>query len=182
MHANRPDLLENGVLILHDNTRPHIDKVFRELLDRYSREVLPHPPYSPDMSPPNFDLSQKLKINMRGVRFSTLEDLYASVTRRVIQLNCSTGLTGTMDLPKRWDAVIRQKGATLFNVRQTLRVEVSTAGLNNRANSESEISYCIRTHGSDLQRLLSLEQLKSSGCALGRRTHVTRPGVLQIAN
>jgi len=110
MHANRPDLLENGVLIFNDNARPHIGKVVREFLDRYRWEVLPHPPYSPDMSPPDFDLFPKLKINMRGVRFSTLEDLSASVTRRVRQLICSTELTGIMDLPKRWDAVIRQKG------------------------------------------------------------------------
>jgi len=95
---------------LHDNARPHIGKVVRELLDRYSWEVLPHPPYSPDMSPPDFDLFPKLKINMRCVRFSTLEDLSASVTQRVRQLVCSTDLTGITDLPKRWDAVIRQKG------------------------------------------------------------------------
>ena len=62
------------------------------------------------MSPPDFDLFPKLKMNMRGVRFSTLEDLSASVTRRIRQLNCSRDLTGIMDLPKRWYAVIRQKG------------------------------------------------------------------------
>ena len=62
------------------------------------------------MSPPDIELFPKLKINMRGVRFSTLEDLSASVTRCVRQLNCSRDLTGIMDLPKRWDAVIRQKG------------------------------------------------------------------------
>ena len=89
---------------------PHLGKDIRELLDGYSWEVLPHPPYSPDMSPPDFDLFPKLKINMRGVRFSMLEDFSASVTRRVRQLNCSRDLTGIMDLPKRWDAVIRQKG------------------------------------------------------------------------
>ena len=109
MHANRPDLLENGVLILHDNARPHIAKDVRELLDGYSWEVLPHPSYSPDMSPPDFDLFPKLKIDTRGVRFSTLEELSASVTRRVRQLNSSTDLTGIMDLPKRWEVVIRQK-------------------------------------------------------------------------
>ena len=75
MQANRADLLENGVLILHDNARPHIGKDVRELFDRYNWEVLTHPPYSPDMSPPDFDLFPKLKTNMRGVRFSTLEDL-----------------------------------------------------------------------------------------------------------
>ena len=36
MHMNRPDLLENGFLILHDNTRPQCGKDVRELLDRYS--------------------------------------------------------------------------------------------------------------------------------------------------
>jgi len=44
---------------------------------------------------------------------------------------------------------------SVFNLRQTLRVEVSTAGLNNRANSESEMAYCIRAHGSYLQQLQS---------------------------
>jgi len=110
MHANRPDLPENGVLILHDNAQPHLGKDVRELMDVYSWEVLPQQPYSPDMSPPDFDMFPKLKMNMRGVSFSTLEDLSASVTRRVRQLNCSEDLTGIMDLPKRWDAVIRQKG------------------------------------------------------------------------
>ena len=47
MDANRPDLLENGVLILHDNAPLHLGKDVRELLDGYSWEVLPHPPYSP---------------------------------------------------------------------------------------------------------------------------------------
>jgi len=113
MHANRPDLLENSVLILHDNAWPHLGRDVRELLHGYSWEVLPHLPYSPDMIPLAFDLFPKLKINMRGVRFSTLEDVSASVTRCVRQLNCSRDLTGIMDLPKRWDTVIRQKGATL---------------------------------------------------------------------
>jgi len=51
---------------------------------------------------------------------------------------------------------------SVYNVPQTLRVEVSTSGFNSRANYESEISYCIHTHGPDLQRLQSLEQLKCS--------------------
>jgi len=56
MHVNRPDLFENGVLILRDDAWPHLGKDVRELLDGNSWEVLPHPSYSPDMSPPDFDL------------------------------------------------------------------------------------------------------------------------------
>jgi transposase len=109
-HANRPDLLENVVLILDDNTGPNLGKDVRELLDGNSWEVLPHPPYSPDMCPPDFDLFSELKMNMRGVCFSTLEDFSGSFTRRVRQLNCSRVLTGIMDPPKCWVAVIWQKG------------------------------------------------------------------------
>jgi hypothetical protein len=64
---------------------------------------------------------------------------------------------------------------------QTLIVEVSASGLNSRANSESEMTCRVGTHGFDLQRLLILEQLKCTGCALGRHTQVTTPVVLQIA-
>ena len=62
------------------SVRSHLGKDVHELLNRYSWEVLSHPPYSPGMNPPDFDLFLKLKINMRGVRFSKLEDLSASGT------------------------------------------------------------------------------------------------------
>jgi len=61
MHTNRPDVLGDGPLILHDNARPHLGKVVTDLLSKFECEVLPHAPYSPDMSPPDFDLFLKLK-------------------------------------------------------------------------------------------------------------------------
>jgi len=100
MHANKPDFLEKGVLIMYENARPNLRKDVRELLDGYSWKVLPHAPYNPDEFP-DVELFPKLKIKMRGVRFSTMENLSASVTRRARQLNCSRDLTGIMDLPKR---------------------------------------------------------------------------------
>jgi len=51
MHKNRPDLLGDGPLILHDNARLRLGKVVTYLLSKYEWEVLPHAPYSPDMSP-----------------------------------------------------------------------------------------------------------------------------------
>jgi hypothetical protein len=43
------------------DARPHLGKVVTDLLSKYEWEVLPHVPYSPDMSPPDFDLFHKLK-------------------------------------------------------------------------------------------------------------------------
>jgi hypothetical protein len=57
----QPDLLGDGPLILHDNACPHLAKIVTDLLSKYEWEVLPHAPYSPDMSPPDFDLFPKLR-------------------------------------------------------------------------------------------------------------------------
>jgi hypothetical protein len=81
MHKNRPDLFGNGPLILNDIVRPHLGKVVTDLLNKYEWEVLPHAPYSPDMTPPEFDLFHKLKEPMPGHRFPSLEEVSAAVTR-----------------------------------------------------------------------------------------------------
>ena len=48
----RPELLQVTPLILHDNATPHKAGVVRDVFERYQWEVLKHPPYSPDLSPP----------------------------------------------------------------------------------------------------------------------------------
>ena len=109
MHKNRPDLLGDGPLILHDNARPHLGKVVTDLLSKYEWEVLLHAPYSPDMSPPDFDLFPKLKEAMRGRCFSSLEEVSAAVTRAIRGLNKSGTLNGIANLTKRWDAVTEKQ-------------------------------------------------------------------------
>jgi histone-lysine N-methyltransferase SETMAR len=81
-----------------------------DLLSKYEWEVLPHAPYSPDMSPTDFNLFHKLKKPMRGHRFPSLEDVSAAGTRDVRGLNKSGTLNGRAYLPKRWHAVIEKQG------------------------------------------------------------------------
>jgi hypothetical protein len=47
LHKNRPDLLGDGPLILHDNARPNFGKVLTDLLRNCEWELLPFAPYSP---------------------------------------------------------------------------------------------------------------------------------------
>ena len=58
LRCKRSELIKCTPLILHDNASPHKSNVDKELLEGYGWEVLDRPPYSPDLSPPDFDLFQ----------------------------------------------------------------------------------------------------------------------------
>ena len=42
----------------------------RDAIQRLEFSVLPHPPYSPDLTPSDFHLFPKLKEHLKGQRFS----------------------------------------------------------------------------------------------------------------
>ncbi|VVC24343.1 Hypothetical protein CINCED_3A013063 [Cinara cedri] len=71
------------------------------LLEKYGWERLKHPPYSPDLSPPDFDLFPKLKEPLRGIRFPNLDILNKEVSQRIRELNKDGVLCGIQALPKR---------------------------------------------------------------------------------
>lgn len=110
IRESRPELLSSGALILHNNARPHMVSVVTALIEKYDWGLLPHPPYSPDMSPPDFDLFPKLKGPLRGRRFADLEQLSLSVTQQIRDINKNNELQGIQDLPKRWKLVIEKHG------------------------------------------------------------------------
>ncbi|VVC42113.1 Hypothetical protein CINCED_3A015308 [Cinara cedri] len=80
IRKKRPGMLQNGVSMLHDNARPHIEAPVVALLEKYGWKRLKHPPYSPDLSPPDFDLFPKLKEPLRGIRFPNLDILNEEVS------------------------------------------------------------------------------------------------------
>jgi transposase len=96
--------------VRHDNARPHASGAVSEILEKYEWQVLPHPPYSPDMSPSDFDLFPKFKKALRGKRFRSIEEVSNEVTRVIRCINNEGVLTGIQDLPKRWIAVIKHNG------------------------------------------------------------------------
>ena len=110
MHKNRPQLLVAGPFIPHDNVRPHIADVVTKQLRDYGWEVL-LASYSPNTSPPDFDLFPKFREPTHGRRFSSLEELSSDGTRAIRHMNKSGVSDGIIMLPKRWDSVIeKQRG------------------------------------------------------------------------
>ena len=106
----RSTMFAAGVIILHDNARPHASGAVSEALDKYGWQVLPHPSYSPDMSPPHFDLFPKLKKPLHGKCFRSIEEVSNEVTRVIKRINNEGVLKGIQDSPKRWTAVIKHIG------------------------------------------------------------------------
>ena len=92
------------------NARPHASGAVSEILENCGWQVLPHPPYSPNMSPPAFDLFPKLKKPLRGKRFRSVEEVSNEVTRVIRRINNEGVLKGIQDLPKRWTTVIKHNG------------------------------------------------------------------------
>ena len=73
--------------------------------------MLPHEPYSTDVSSPDLDLFPKLKQPMRGRRVTSLEEIFSTDgTRAIRHMNVSGVLDGIIMLPKRWDSVIEKQG------------------------------------------------------------------------
>jgi len=94
----------------HINVLHHASHAVSEILEKYGWQVLPHPPYSPDMSPPGFDLFSKLKKPLRGKHFRSIEEVSNEVTRVIRRINNEGVLTGIQFLPKCWTAVIKHNG------------------------------------------------------------------------
>ncbi len=107
---NRLGMLEKGVIILHDNCRVHTVRVIVELLAKYGWEIVPHPAYSLDMSPCDYDLNPKLKESMRRSRFGDIWELMARLTQEIRRVNKEELLDGIQKLPTRWEKCIALHG------------------------------------------------------------------------
>lgn len=77
----RPGKLSSGVILLHDNARPHTAARTQEMIAKFRWEVLRHPPYSPDLSPCDYHVFSPLKKHLRSCHFASDGDLKAEASK-----------------------------------------------------------------------------------------------------
>ncbi len=110
IRKKRPDLYQADPLLLYDNTRPHKTKAVLKILEDLHWQSLPHLLYSPDLSPPDYDIIAKIKNSLKGKKFISVNELRISVSNVVREIN-KRGSTKWIDiLPTRWEAVINTGG------------------------------------------------------------------------
>ena len=71
--------LTRSVLLFYDNAPAHTSQVAMTAETEYGFEILPHPPYSPDMAPSDFSLFPKLKSHLRGMQYGSNEGIIEAV-------------------------------------------------------------------------------------------------------
>ena len=62
-----------GVIFYQDNARPHTSLVTRKKLLELGWEVMPHPPYSPDLAPSDYHLFHSLQNHVNDKTFDSNE-------------------------------------------------------------------------------------------------------------
>ncbi|GFW55676.1 histone-lysine N-methyltransferase SETMAR [Trichonephila clavipes] len=76
VEEKRPELTNRkGVVFHHDNARPQTSLVTRQKLLELGLDVLPHPPYSPDLAPSDYSLFRSLQNSLNGKNFNNDDDV-----------------------------------------------------------------------------------------------------------
>ncbi|KAF2350504.1 Transposase type 1 [Trinorchestia longiramus] len=80
MHARlsekRPALVNRrGPILLHDNARPHVARMTVQKLTELGYETLPHPSFSPDLSPTDYHLFKHLSTFLDGKTFKSKQEV-----------------------------------------------------------------------------------------------------------
>ena len=92
-------LVVQNPIILHDSARSHTAAAVTDLLRRWQWEILEHPPYSPDMSPCDYDLFARVKVLLRGTRYYTRDELIRASGRSIRNINKDGRADGVRLLP-----------------------------------------------------------------------------------
>ncbi|KAJ4437856.1 hypothetical protein ANN_13795 [Periplaneta americana] len=107
----RRGMLTAGVVLLHDNARPHKARRTASVLTEFGWELFDYPPYSPDLAPSDFHVFLHLKKFLSsGERFGNDEELKTSVTRWFHSQAAEFYDRGIQKLIPRYDKCLNSDG------------------------------------------------------------------------
>ena len=110
LQKKRPRLQRKKVLFHHDNTPPHSSHIVAAKLAELRYELLPHPPYSPDLAPCDFFLFPNMKKWLGGKRFTSNEEVIAETEAYFAEFDNEYFSEGLKKLEYRWTKCIELKG------------------------------------------------------------------------
>ncbi|EFN84997.1 Histone-lysine N-methyltransferase SETMAR, partial [Harpegnathos saltator] len=94
----------------HDNARPHVAKVVQKYLETLKWDVLPHPPYSPDIAPSDYWLFRRMQHDLTGHRFTSFADIENWLQTWIASKVESFFRDGIRKLPEKREKVVASDG------------------------------------------------------------------------
>jgi histone-lysine N-methyltransferase SETMAR len=103
-------MLTKGVVLLHDNARPHNVARTNALIKVFNWEIFDHHPYSPDLALINYHLFTKMKVWLATQRFHNNEALMDGVNNWLHNLAAPFFDEGLQKLVSRYDKCLNVDG------------------------------------------------------------------------
>jgi len=112
----RPSLVNRkGVLLHHDNARPHIARLTIQKIGELGYEVMPHPAYSPDMAPSDYHLFRSLYHHLKENIFNTEEEVRKGIASFIASKQPEFFKRGIENLVGRWGTIIENEGEYIID-------------------------------------------------------------------
>jgi [histone H3]-lysine36 N-dimethyltransferase SETMAR len=106
----RRGMLSQGLVLLHDNARPHTAGVTQNLIQQFGWEQFDYPPYSPDLAPSDYHLFLHLKRDFGGRHFDSDEDAKTGVQQWLSSQAATFFEEGLDKLVSRYDKCLNNGG------------------------------------------------------------------------
>ena len=108
IEIERPELRK--IYLLHDRTRPYVALLARKKLMQLGWNLLPHPPYYPDLDPKDYHLFRAMKNSLRDKTFEKEEDVKTYLDDFFDSKNEKFYQEGIESLRDRWRWVVDNEG------------------------------------------------------------------------
>lgn len=111
LKVQHPGLVNRkGPILLHDNARPHTARITIQKLMELGYETLPHPAYSPDLSPTDYHLFKHFTNFLKGKKFEIQSSVENAFTEFIDSRNKDFYKTGMYKLVSRWQRCVESDG------------------------------------------------------------------------
>ncbi len=101
---------DHKFLLHHDNASLHTSVLTLALIGSSGIDMVPHPPYSPNLAPCDFFLFPHLKSELRGHKHRNLVDLRTAISRTLEHIPVQDYAGAINSLPVRWMKCLKAKG------------------------------------------------------------------------